>query len=205
MRARGRAVRRLAWVALASASLACTSGGGPGELGVYVARPTPTEGGAAPGEPDAEGPVDAAGGLVDGSPASAGGCEPGDYAGSYAGLWDASEAGVAMVNGDLDLRFAGGDGGALVATGTWQIAIGSVPFDAVVTGSLDCATSTFRGALSIPGTELAGVLGATYDATTDSLVDGQFSISFSKSDPPALGLTPNDGLSGVFLATRAGN
>jgi hypothetical protein len=185
---------KIALSALACA--ACTSnGGGPGELGVYVVAPDPTMDSSPPAA-DATTPADAVS-------VPSGSCQPGHYMGAYMGRWSAAEAGFSQAEGFLDLHAAAtSEGAPLAVSGTWPLIVASASFDTSVSGTLDCTTSVFRGSLALPGTQLTGVLGATFAG--GSLSGGQFSITFDSTDPPMLGVTPGSGLSGTFSATWVG-
>ncbi|MGD8863048.1 MAG: hypothetical protein PVI30_23745 [Myxococcales bacterium] len=144
---------------------------------------------------------------------SGGGCQPGLYAGSLDGLYNAPSAfnaPVPIVSVDvtgapglqLDLASSGNGeflevrGGSLNGT-----ALAIFPFEAeFADGQLDCSTGEFRARI-INGTyvvffdgfyggstvyQFEGEAVARYDATTSSLVDGRWAVSEGATVPPAI-------------------
>ena len=198
--------------ALAGPLVACAQNEGrPGELGVYVVPSSARNADGAADDKNTDGPTDAepemspeqGPGDATGSATDAG-CKPGGYEGTYAGFYDTSASGLLQIEGSLGLTLSGQPSdGMLVATGTLALAVTSdLSFPLQVSGTLDCATRAFAGTLTAaPGTASSGLLSATYDVASSTLVGGRFVYSFSSADPPMLDASPQSGASGTFIAT----
>ena len=197
---------------LAGPLVACGQNGGrPGELGVYVVPPGTLEADAASDPKSADAASDEPQGATpDGGAAVAtdsaidAGCKPGGYQGTYAGFYDTVSSGLLQIEGALGLTLSGKPGdGTLVATGTLALEVTSdVSFPLEISGTLDCTTLAFAGTMTTaPGSSSSGLLSATYDVASASLVGGRFALSFNTGDPPMLDAAPQTGASGTFIAT----
>lgn len=148
-----------------------------------------------------------------GSGGGSGGCEPGHYGGSLDGIYNAPSAFTApvpIVSVDvtgapgLQIDLAEGGGGEFLTVTGGKLngtALAIFPFEAeFADGSLDCATGLFQARV-INGSyvvffdgfyggkvtyQFEGEIVARYDAATQSLVDGRWSVSEGGTPPPAI-------------------
>ncbi len=192
-------------IAFASTAIGCGPTGGPGVIGVYAvdaATLTPEAGvdATVAGPGDAEVAAGPDGATVDGV------CRTGHYAGTYAGFWQSGSSSILPTSGAFDMTLSAGDGGLLVAAGTWSLnVVGDVAYPLVLSGTLDCDSLAFNAtAATVPASSARGLLFATYAADAGALEEGDFVISLNNDEPPMRGTTPNPGITGTFRATWVG-